>query len=99
MSPCPNPEPPYSAHSAFLHAAHTFATLSPHDDIPAAFANVRQLLSEVLIHALDPNAYALSFSTLASFGLSDLMEYEATGNVDALEKLKQKVQASIEFLP
>lgn len=100
MSLCsPNSEPPGSAHSAFLHRASTFATLSLDDNIPAAYADLRELLWDILAMSNDANIYFLSWNTISKYAMADLAEYEATGSIDALERLKYKVHESVTLLP
>ncbi|GAB4034225.1 hypothetical protein [Spirosoma gilvum] len=79
-------------------AASNLEDIRAGDDVESAFMTLRTALWELIEVSDDPDAYMISWNTVAKYALAELLEYQETGNTDALERLKDKVSQAMEFL-
>ncbi|WP_080055316.1 hypothetical protein [Spirosoma aerolatum] len=79
-------------------AASKIEGAEPEADITGLFAHVRQSFWQFIEVADDPNAYVLAWNMIDKYAQADLIEYQVTGNTDALERLKYKVNYAVELL-
>lgn len=66
--------------------------------VEPAFMALRAALWELIEVSEDPDAYMVSWNTVAKYAWAELVEYEETGNTDALERMKDKVNQAMTFL-
>ncbi|MVM36055.1 hypothetical protein GO755_38940 [Spirosoma sp. HMF4905] len=62
------------------------------------FTQFRQLLWEYIELSNDPNSHVTAWNTVDIYGKVGLAEYQATGNPEALERLKNAVKEALNLL-
>lgn len=85
-------------YSQLILAASHFQDLMTDDEVTEEFAQFREMLWHYIEVATDPNIHLLAWNLIDKYAKADLAEYQATGNTDALERLKYKVNHVVELL-
>ncbi|QMW02285.1 hypothetical protein [Spirosoma foliorum] len=97
-----NPEPAANSPMAELMLSEsrlrTMTTDEKTELVSEEFTRFRQLLWEYIELADDPNSYVTAWNTIDVFGKVALAEYQATGNQEALDRVKNTVKASLELV-
>lgn len=88
-------ETPYAQ---LVLAASSFQELIGESEVSEQFAGFRELLWQFIEVSNDPNSHVIAWNMIDSFAKADLVEYQVTGNTDALDRLKYKVNHCLEFI-
>lgn len=78
--------------------AAQFQTLTPGVDVEPVFVEFREALWQFIEVSADPNTHVLAWNTIDKWAKADLAEWQVTGNTEALERLKDKVQSALNLL-
>jgi len=84
--------------ASLMLASEAFSRLTPTDDVAVAFEAFRAKAWAVIELANDPAPYTLVWNLINKYAQSSLEEF-SQGNIDALDKLKERVKTSIELMP
>lgn len=68
-------------------------------DVTAVYEQFRSALWAVIEVATDAHSFELSWNTLEKFAKAQLLDYQITGNQDALGKLKEYIKTAVENMP
>lgn len=84
--------------ASLMLASEAFSRLEPTDDIARAFEDFRAKTLSVIELADDPSPYMLAWNLINKYAQSSLEEF-SQGNINAFDKLKERVKTSIELMP
>jgi len=84
--------------ASLMLASEAFSRLEPTDDIARAFEDFRAKTWSVIELANDPSPYMLTWNLINKYAQSSLDEF-SRGNINAFDKLKERVKTSIELMP
>ena len=90
---------PTKARERLIRIAGYFPYLTPDDPVAKLFDEICELLWIVVSNAPDVTPYMLSWNKIYKFGKPILAEYEATSDLEALEKLREIMKTACEDLP
>ena len=68
-------------------------------DVTAAYEQFRSALWSVIEVATDAHVFELSWNTVDKSGKAQLLDYQLTGNPDALMRLKDCIKTAVENMP
>lgn len=71
----------------------------PTGDVSGAYAAFRTAVWEVIEMTQDPNSYMLAWKLIDQFAKADLLEFELTRSLEALNRLKAKAKETEQLLP
>lgn len=90
---------PFDSPMALLMmASEAFSRLEPTDDVSAAFEAFRAKLWAMIELSNDPNPYMQAWNLINRYAQSSLVDF-SRGDIEALDKLKERVKFSIELMP
>ncbi|GAB3726659.1 hypothetical protein [Spirosoma lituiforme] len=84
--------------ASLMLASEAFSCLEPTDDVSAAFEAFRAKLWTMIKLSNDPSPYTQAWNLINLYAQNSLAEF-SQGNIEALDKLKERVKASIELMP